>query len=100
MSCEPQLLAGVDAAYTGVYARAACVIFAGWQASQAEHTEIAVLPAAAEYLPGAFYKRELPVLLAVLKKVTRPVAAIIIDGYVWLDRGCKPGLGALLHSAL
>jgi deoxyribonuclease V len=54
----------------------------------------------AAYEPGSFYKRELPLLLTVLKKVERLPAMIIIDGYVWLDANHRPGLGAILHEAL
>ena len=52
------------------------------------------------YEPGSFYKRELPLLLAVLRKVERLPAIIIVDGYVWLDAHHRPGLGAIMHEAL
>ena len=35
-----------------------------------------------EYIPGQFFKRELPCLLAVLKKVNEKLDTVIIDGYV------------------
>ena len=53
----------------------------------------------AAYEPGAFYKRELPCLLAVLE-VSPKVTHVVIDGYVWLDTAGTPGLGAHLHAAL
>lgn len=54
----------------------------------------------AAYEPGAFYKRELPFLLAALKQhdLTQ-VETIIIDGYVDLTPH-HPGLGAYLFEAL
>lgn len=53
------------------------------------------------YESGAFYKRELPFLLAAVALVERhdPVEAVIVDGHVWLRDG-QPGLGARLHEAL
>lgn len=49
------------------------------------------------YEPGAFYRRELPGLLAALSRLP-PIDVAVIDGYVWLARG-RPGLGAHLHRA-
>ena len=50
------------------------------------------------YVPGQFFKRELPYLLAVLEKVREPLDHIIVDGFVSL--GDKPGLGMHLWEAL
>jgi deoxyribonuclease V len=36
----------------------------------------------------------------VLGKLETLPAAVIIDGYVWLDAAGRPGLGARLHEAL
>lgn len=52
------------------------------------------------YKSGAFYKRELPCLLAVLETIPEPLEVIVVDGYVFLDSHLKPGLGAHLHAAL
>lgn len=51
----------------------------------------------AGYEPGAFWKRELPLILAVL--ADRPLTAVIVDGYAWLGPD-RPGLGAHVHRAL
>ena len=53
----------------------------------------------ADYVPGEFYKRELPCLLEVLGKVRREIEYIIVDGYVWLKEG-KAGLGAYLYHSV
>src|SRR6185369_8923571 len=52
-----------------------------------------------QYEPGQFFRRELPCLLAVLK-VLPTADVILIDGYVWLGDGNKPGLGAHLYKSL
>ncbi|WP_432834875.1 endonuclease V [Dactylosporangium sp. CA-092794] len=57
------------------------------------------LEAAAPYEPGAFYKRELPAIRAVLAGVA-PLSLLIVDGYVDLDPDGRPGLGAHVHAAL
>jgi deoxyribonuclease V len=51
------------------------------------------------YEPGQFFRRELPCLLSVLRKLP-PVEVVIIDGYVWLGGSDMPGLGAHLYQAL
>jgi deoxyribonuclease V len=52
------------------------------------------------YAPGEFYRRELPLLLAALKKLDAQPDAILIDGYVWLDVKGRRGLGAHLFEEL
>jgi len=51
----------------------------------------------APYEPGAFYKRELPAVHAVLAGAA-PLELIIVDGYVDLDPDGRPGLGAHVHA--
>ena len=93
-------IACFDAAYSHASAGAACVLFSAWSDGAAQRTLIARQGAPAAYEPGSFYKRELPLLLAVLKKIERLPAMIIVDGYVWLDADQRPGLGAILHDTL
>jgi deoxyribonuclease V len=86
----------VDVDYRGRLAVAAGLWFRGWAADEPEHQAVAVCADAAGYEPGAFYRRELPALLAVLGRGPRP-DVVIVDGYVWLaDRAA--GLGARLHA--
>jgi deoxyribonuclease V len=92
------MIACVDVDYRGDSAVAAGVWFRGWNASAAERLEWCLRRDPAPYEPGAFYKRELPNLLAVLAKGL-PANVVVIDGYVTLAEG-MPGLGAHLHDAL
>ncbi len=92
------LIACVDVDYRGETAVAAGVWFSGWSASEAETEVATTLSEVAPYQPGAFYRRELPCLLAVL--VRGPGAdVVVVDGYVWLGPA-RPGLGAHLYTAL
>jgi deoxyribonuclease V len=93
------LLASVDACYGDESALAACVLFGEWMAGTPDNVVTAQVEGISAYQPGAFYKRELPVLLAVLHKIKEPLRAVIVDGYVWLDARHTPGLGAHLHDA-
>lgn len=52
-----------------------------------------------DYVPGEFYKRELPCLLKVYGKVKEEISLAIVDGYVWLEVG-KKGLGGYFFEAL
>jgi deoxyribonuclease V len=94
------LIAALDAAYSDTGASAACVVFEGWAAEHAASEHVIRQATAAAYEPGAFYKRELPLLLEALRASGVSHDVIVIDGYVWLDAARTPGLGAHLHAAL
>jgi deoxyribonuclease V len=93
-------LACLDAAYADAAASAACALFPAWDAATPAQVLTWRQGAAAAYEPGAFYKRELPLLLAVLGQAELPPATVVIYGYVWLDGERRPGLGAFLHESL
>lgn len=81
-------------------ARAACVAFDSWETSEANSEYTVDLTGIAEYVPGHFFQRELPCLLAVLEKIPHTPNLIIVDGYVWLGQENHPGLGQFLFDAL
>jgi deoxyribonuclease V len=93
------MIACVDVAYHDDEANAACVLFRQWSDEEGEREIVARISKVEEYLPGRFYRRELPCLLAVLGMVREPPETVIVDGYVWLGENA-PGLGALLYEAL
>jgi deoxyribonuclease V len=53
-----------------------------------------------DYVPGEFYRRELPCLLKLLEQVELELDTIVIDGYVYLGKERTPGLGCYLYEAL
>lgn len=59
--------------------------------------QVARISPVAEYEPGAFYRRELPCLLAVLARLPFTPSLVIVDGYVWLGAQ-RPGLGQYLYE--
>jgi deoxyribonuclease V len=93
------MLACVDVDYREGCTIAACILFESWTDAHGTKEIVVRTGAAAPYRSGEFFRRELPAILAVLERVTVPLDAVVIDGYVWLG-GASPGLGAYLHEAL
>jgi deoxyribonuclease V len=79
---------------------AAAAAFQDFRSPLVEKEYIARTAAAAAYVPGDFYRRELPALLELLRMVEYELQAVVVDGYVWLSADGKPGLGAHLFQAL
>jgi deoxyribonuclease V len=100
-SLLPMILA-LDVAYTDdTQGYAVAVAFAEWGAAVPAATYAATVSPIAAYEPGAFYKRELPCLIAVLTQVDLgEVDCVVVDGYVTLGAEQRPGLGQHLHAAL
>jgi deoxyribonuclease V len=92
------MIACVDVDYRPQLAVAACVEIRNWSdATPASETTIRLAGPIADYVPGEFYRRELPALLAVLRQIQSP-SIVVVDGYVTL--GERPGLGLHLYEAL
>ena len=94
------MLACLDVSYLPDSAIAGAVLFQSWTDALPFRELTTRIQPAAPYVPGEFYKRELPGLLAVLAQVDEIPNTIVIDGYVWLSSEGKPGLGARLYEAL
>jgi deoxyribonuclease V len=93
------MLACVDVDYRDDDAVAACVLFEGWSDAAPAAQVVEKISGVAAYVPGQFYRRELPCLLAVLGRLAEPPQTVVIDGYVWLGED-RSGLGAHLYEAL
>lgn len=96
----------VDVDYRETFAKASAVIIEDW-ASERCAVESATIHDVAEYVPGEFYKRELPCIFKVLYQVMdklpeNTIKYIVIDGYVFLDGAPIPkwGLGGYLNNSL
>ncbi len=77
----------------------AAVGFATWSdPAPAQETTVRV-PGVAAYEPGAFFKRELPCLRAILTQIPTAPQVLVLDSYVDLEPG-HPGLGRRLYDAL
>jgi deoxyribonuclease V len=94
------VLAALDVDYRSTCVVTACVSFAAWtDAAPAASVAVRSDGAAEAYVPGQFYRRELPYLVDVLARLAQLPDVIVVDGFVWLGPG-EPGLGAHLHDAL
>jgi deoxyribonuclease V len=94
------LIACVDVGYQQQSALAACVTISDWGSDTPIDKLTVEIKNVDEYVPGAFYKRELPCIEAVLKQLQATPKLIVVDGYVWLDANGKKGLGAHLFDLL
>lgn len=96
------MIACFDVGYSedtaGTRALSACLTFDAWDAAVASEEYQLKIETVQEYVPGEFYRRELPCILAVIEKLPRLPDCFVIDGYVWLAPG-KMGLGGHLYDA-
>jgi deoxyribonuclease V len=89
-------LAAVDVHYTSDGgARAAVVTFPSWEAAAPIEERVITINGVAPYEAGAFYKRELPCILAALALLSKAPRIVLVDAHVWLGPD-QPGLGARL----
>jgi deoxyribonuclease V len=89
----------LDVHYHDAGATIGCVELAAWtDAHPLRERAIHGGTPPAAYVPGEFFRRELPYLLHALSQLGIP-PIIVIDGHVWLGPDRK-GLGAHLHDAL
>jgi deoxyribonuclease V len=94
-------IACLDAAYACTAAAVAGALIPSWDAEDANQMRVRQFDGPpGDYEPGAFYKRELPLLLSIISEFDQPIEVIVIDGYVWLDANGLPGLGGHLFASL
>src|SRR5262245_48219518 len=96
--CQAVMITCVDVDYRDDGAVAACVQFRDWTDPCPAGEKVERIAALSPYVPGQFYRREMPCLLAVLGAVGEPIEAVVIDGYVWLRDEATPGLGGHLYE--
>lgn len=95
------MILAFDTCYSGNTAKTVCVAFHNWTDDSPAAIYSETTEHIAAYIPGEFYKRELPCILSLLKKIDHfPIEAIIVDGFVYLDDEHQPGLGAHLYNNL
>lgn len=94
------MILAIDIHYKETYAKAVCIAF-DWADETSDKIYTAKIEDVAPYIPGEFYKRELPCILKVLEQINlNEVSAIIIDGHVYVHNDGKYGLGGYLWEAL
>ena len=92
------MIAAFDVHYVSdEQASVAAVLFREYTDSQPSLEYTALANVVSHYIPGQFYRRELPCILRVLKQFWEPPEEMVVDGYVML--GERPGLGRHLFEA-
>lgn len=94
------MILATDVHYYNGKARAAGIIFKNWLDAEAQSEVTIEIDNVEEYVSGSFYKRELPCLLALIDALRQKPSIIIVDGYVYLGKEKKAGLGKYLYEAL
>lgn len=95
------MIACVDTYYFDGGSRTGVVLFEDWSDRDASKERVYERPQeSADYIPGEFFRRELPCILAATKPFSSVLETLVIDGYVWLNEDGRKGLGALLYEAM
>jgi len=93
------MIAAIDVHYNDdASASAGAVVFSDYSDSTGYRTYVRNISRVEKYVPGQFYRRELPCIMAILGMIEEEIDTVIIDGYV--DLGGRPGLGRHLWKAL
>ena len=95
------MIVAIDVHYREAFAKSVSIEFKNWSDENPSKIHEVFIKQVHEYIPGEFYKRELPCIIEVLKKSdTKKIEFIIVDGYVTLDDSGKLGLGGYLYKEL
>ncbi len=92
------MILAVDVAYQDTVACAAGVLFRNWTDASPQEEIIAWVENIQDYVPGQFYRRELPCILTVLNQLEQTPDFVVIDGFVYLGQERRPGLGMHLYN--
>jgi deoxyribonuclease V len=89
----------IDIYYYKTYAKCVGLLFL-WEDEVPTKVIEATVDGVADYVPGEFYKRELPCVMAVIDQVRKyKIDCIILDSHVQLGEG-KKGLGEYVYEAV
>jgi deoxyribonuclease V len=94
------MILAIDVYYIEDTAKSVGVLF-DWKDARPQEVIVAIKHGIEEYVPGQFYKRELPCIEALLQKISLDnVEIIIIDGHIYTDDSLKYGLGGYVWELL
>ena len=90
-----------DTYYFDNKAHTVCLAFETWAEKDHFLVYSEITEGIEEYIPGEFYKRELPCIMSLLKKIEgEKIDVIVVDGFVFLDDDNRLGLGGHLYKQL
>jgi len=94
------MLLALDVHYREEEAKVVGVLF-HWEDVVPQDVIIEYIDDVEEYIPGQFYKRELPCLMKIIEKLDiGQLEAIIVDGHIYVDNDRNYGLGGRLYEVL
>lgn len=95
------MILAFDTYYFDNKAKTVCLEFENWNEDKNFKVHTEIIENVSEYIPGEFYKRELPCIISLLNQMDfENIEAIIVDGFVYLDDDKKYGLGGRLYEKL
>lgn len=94
------MIFAADCQYFDNSAVCAGILFNHWDSPTACDSLVKTVKQIEPYIPGEFYKRELPCIMALIEALPQLPDIIVVDGYVALGKQQKPGLGMHLYHAL
>jgi deoxyribonuclease V len=95
------MILAFDTYYFDNKARTICLAFDSWTTTDNFVIYSEILEDIEDYTSGEFYRRELPCILSLLKKINiDKIEIIVVDGFVFLDDVNKLGLGGYLDRHL
>ena len=103
------MILALDSYYKGDICNTSLVLFENIDSSKPIYTNSIYTKVTSEYIPGEFYKRELPGIKKILNKfikehedLWKKIYYIIVDSYIKLKLGDKEwdGLGAYVYNYL
>jgi len=95
------MILAFDTHYFNNSAKTVCICFEKWSDDRPCDLYSEIIEGISDYQPGAFYERELPCILSLIKKILEEnIECIVVDGFVFLDDDGKHGLGGYLFEAL
>jgi len=95
------MILAFDTYYFDQKAKTICLEFAEWNEDKNFKIHSEIIDNVEEYIPGEFYKRELPCILSLSKQIDlSTIDVIIVDGFVYLNDENKYGLGGYLYEKL
>ncbi|BDY12276.1 endonuclease V [Hydrogenimonas cancrithermarum] len=92
------MIFALDVCYRGGEAFSAAVGFSSFEARspRIEYTDRSDI--ACNYIPGEFYRRELPAVVHLIERYRLEPELLIVDGYVTLDENGRAGFGYALYE--
>jgi deoxyribonuclease V len=94
------MILAIDVHYSENTAYIAGIAFEDWCSEFPDNEFVSTLFDVEKYEPGNFYRRELPCILKLIEEHNLKQEVIVVDGYVFLDGGQRPGLGKYLYDSL